>query len=187
MFEISHATLGDSKEAVGLLREAMGEIAMTLTQESDEGRILSILEEYFKNPYTRIGYPRVWLYREKDEILGAINLYLGDEAKRLDEAILESIRNRGKCLETLEVECEEGDLYIDSIAVSPKARGRGIAKKLIEHAYGEARRLGASQLSLVVDCDKIELKEYYARLGFVTEGEKWLGGHLYYRMKKPLV
>ncbi|MGD9596064.1 MAG: hypothetical protein AB7U80_04665, partial [Wolinella sp.] len=59
--------------------------------------------------------------------------------------------------------------------------------KLINHAYGEARRLGASQLSMVVDCDKIEVKEYYARLGFVTEGEKWLGGHLYYRMKKPLV
>lgn len=185
MTNIFQATSLQAKEAVKLLREAMGEIAITLTQESEEARILGVLEDYFRNPNTRLGYKGVWLYIEDGEILGAINLYLGSEAKRLDEAILEDLKRRGKGAIPLECECEEGDFYVDSIAVDPKARGRGIAQQLLAHAYEIGRATGASALSLVVDCDKIKVKDYYARLGFKLAGEKFIGGHLYYRMVKP--
>ncbi|MGP1579609.1 MAG: GNAT family N-acetyltransferase [Wolinella sp.] len=183
----------DAKEAVALLREAMGEIAEILTGSSDEATILSTLEQYFLNPKSRIGYEGVWLYREdtlgdscaeSSEVMGAINCYLGDEARSLDEPILRHLHTIG-IAQNIEVECEKGDFYIDSLAVKPQHRNRGIARKLIMHAILRAKTMNVQRVSLLVDCDKISLKEYYARLGFSDDGERLIGGHRYTRMIYP--
>ncbi len=187
---IVRAEPSDAKEAVALLREAMGEIAEFLTGSGDEATILSTLERYFLNKKSRIGYEGAWLYREdtlgdsrveSDEVIGAINCYLGDEAKALDEPILRHLRSLG-IEQQIEVECEKGDLYIDSLAVKPQYRNRGIARKLIMHVVSLAQEMGAQRVALLVDCDKISLKEYYARLGFSDEGERIIGTHRYARM-----
>ncbi|MGB6537744.1 MAG: GNAT family N-acetyltransferase [Xanthobacteraceae bacterium] len=61
----------------------------------------------------------------------------------------------------------EGDAYlIDNIAVDPLVQGRGLGRKLIGHAAGEARRLGLSALRLYTNVAMTENLAMYRRIGF---------------------
>jgi ribosomal protein S18 acetylase RimI-like enzyme len=57
--------------------------------------------------------------------------------------------------------------FIENIAVDPAVQGRGLGRKLIEHAVGEARRLGLSALSLYTNAAMTENLAMYRRIGFV--------------------
>ncbi len=62
----------------------------------------------------------------------------------------------------------EQDAYlIDNIALDPLAQGRGLGRKLIEHAVSEARRLGLSALRLYTNVAMTENLAMYRRIGFV--------------------
>jgi ribosomal protein S18 acetylase RimI-like enzyme len=62
----------------------------------------------------------------------------------------------------------EADAYfIDNIAVGPAAQGHGLGRALIEHAAGEARRLGLPALRLYTNAAMTENLAMYRRIGFV--------------------
>ena len=62
----------------------------------------------------------------------------------------------------------QADAYlIDNIAVDPAAQGQGLGRKLIDHAVGEARRLGLPALSLYTNVAMTENLAMYRRMGFV--------------------
>jgi ribosomal protein S18 acetylase RimI-like enzyme len=62
----------------------------------------------------------------------------------------------------------EPDAYfIKNIAVEPAAQGRGLGRGLIEHAAGEARRLGLPALRLYTNAVMTENLAMYRRIGFV--------------------
>jgi ribosomal protein S18 acetylase RimI-like enzyme len=62
---------------------------------------------------------------------------------------------------------EEDAYLIDNIAVDPLVQGRGLGRKLIEHAVDEARRLGLSALRLYTNVAMTENLAMYRRIGFV--------------------
>jgi ribosomal protein S18 acetylase RimI-like enzyme len=62
---------------------------------------------------------------------------------------------------------EEDAYLIDNIAVDPLAQGRGLGRKLIEHAVSEARRRGLSALRLYTNVAMTENLAMYCRIGFV--------------------
>jgi ribosomal protein S18 acetylase RimI-like enzyme len=57
--------------------------------------------------------------------------------------------------------------FIDNIAVDPAAQGRGLGRRLIEHAVSEARRLGLRTLRLYANVAMTENLAMYRRIGFV--------------------
>ena len=59
---------------------------------------------------------------------------------------------------------------IRGLAVAPKARGRGIARALLEAAMEEARRGGARRMSLRVLGHNTPARRLYESMGFVVEG-----------------
>ena len=62
----------------------------------------------------------------------------------------------------------EQDAYlIDNIAVDPAAQGRGLGRKLIEHAVSEARRSGLLALRLYTNAAMTENLAMYRGIGFV--------------------
>jgi ribosomal protein S18 acetylase RimI-like enzyme len=62
----------------------------------------------------------------------------------------------------------EADAYlIDSVAVDPAAQGRGLGRRLIEHAVSEARRFGLSALRLYTNVAMTENLAMYRHIGFV--------------------
>jgi ribosomal protein S18 acetylase RimI-like enzyme len=62
----------------------------------------------------------------------------------------------------------EADAYfVDNIAVDPVEQGRGLGRKLFEHAVSEAHRRGLSALRLYTNVVMTENLAMYRRMGFV--------------------
>ncbi|TFB48486.1 ribosomal protein S18-alanine N-acetyltransferase [Cryobacterium tagatosivorans] len=62
----------------------------------------------------------------------------------------------------------EGD--IQTIAVAPAARGRGLGRTLMQALIGEARKRGAREVFLEVRADNPSAQRLYERLGFDEVG-----------------
>jgi N-acetylglutamate synthase-like GNAT family acetyltransferase len=71
--------------------------------------------------------------------------------------------------------------YLERLAVLPERRRRGLGSRLVLHALSQAKASGAGRISIGIIADHTELKEWYAKLGFV-EGETKSFSHLPFRV-----
>ena len=78
-------------------------------------------------------------------------------------------------------------LLLDNIAVRPDRQGRGLGRRLIAFAEGEARRFGYAELRLYTHQKMTENIALYARLGFVETGRGHDAGYDRVFMTKRLV
>jgi ribosomal protein S18 acetylase RimI-like enzyme len=78
----------------------------------------------------------------------------------------------GKVLGCVMVKLFEGDLYFGRLAVVPAARGRGIARLLIEAVEDEARRRELPGVRLGVRIVLTENQELFTSLGYVEIGRE---------------
>lgn len=74
-------------------------------------------------------------------------------------------------------ETEEGEYYIDSLAVSRNFRGKGIATELLKTAISHGHELGIPKVGLLVDKGNPKAESLYARLGFEYVNDATWGGH----------
>lgn len=84
------------------------------------------------------------------------------------------------------VETGPGEWYLDSMSIAPEFRGCGIGHSLMEDALSTARAKGLGAASLIVECSKPKLRDYYADLGFKDERVVDAFGEKYIRMVKKL-
>lgn len=82
---------------------------------------------------------------------------------------------------TMDDEAHEGEYYLDSLAVLPEYRGRGIGTALLRHGIETATRLGLLPV-LACDPDNENAYHLYCSLGFRTEGTLNIFGQAYLRM-----
>jgi predicted N-acetyltransferase YhbS len=61
----------------------------------------------------------------------------------------------------------DGDLYFGRLAVTPSARGRGIARRLVEAVEDEAYRRGLAGVRLGVRIVLTENQRFFSSLGYV--------------------
>lgn len=74
-------------------------------------------------------------------------------------------------------ETQAGETYLDSLAVHPQYRGRGIAGMLLKATAERARTAGAGPLGLLVDEGNPKAERLYVRSGFREVGRTAWGGH----------
>lgn len=74
-------------------------------------------------------------------------------------------------------ETEEGEFYIDSLAVSSNFRGKGIASELLKATIARGRDLGIPAVGLLVDKGNPKAEALYTRLGFQYVNDTTWGGH----------
>ena len=60
--------------------------------------------------------------------------------------------------------------YLERLAVLPQQRRRGFGQALVDRVLAEARGLGVNSVRIGIIADDTELKEWYARTGFVEMG-----------------
>lgn len=89
-------------------------------------------------------------------------------------------------LENAEDEAVEGEYYVDSLAVMPEWRGRGIASKLMLAQMDKARALGYAKSTLLVDPDNAGAQYMYRKLGFADDTEIYAFGQTFWKWKKVL-
>ncbi|MDF2181189.1 GNAT family N-acetyltransferase [Neptuniibacter sp. CAU 1671] len=65
-----------------------------------------------------------------------------------------------------------GSWYINAIATDPAARGRGLARKLMQQAEQDAAAAGAQTLSLIVASENQPARALYAKLGYECKASR---------------
>lgn len=89
-------------------------------------------------------------------------------------------------LEHAEDETQTGEYYIDSLAVLPKYRGQGIAKRLMQQQINYAKGLGFPIATLLVDPDNPPALQLYESLGFKYHSDCYAFGMTFTKMALPL-
>lgn len=109
---------------------------------------------------------------------GVVVAYDGADLKRLRKRFInEAIVELGIDYSGMDPETEEGEFYIDSLAVSSNFRGKGIATALLMAAIERARQLNLPAVGLLVDKGNPLAERLYTRLGFEYVNDATWGGH----------
>lgn len=116
-----------------------------------------------------------------DNIAGVSVSYDGCLLRRLRQPFIDgALRAFGRDFSHISEETSAGELYLDSLAVKPEYRGKGIAQMLIQATADKARQTGAGSLGLLVDYGNPNAERLYIKVGFRQVGVSDWGGH---RMK----
>lgn len=111
-------------------------------------------------------------------ILGAIVAYDGARLHELREAFVSAAKECfGRDFSHMDDETQEGEVYIDSLAVFPEHRGRGVATALLRALIAKAREEGHSAVGLLVDKGNPGAERLYTGVGFRYAGDAAWGGH----------
>ena len=74
-------------------------------------------------------------------------------------------------------ETQAGELYLDSLAVDPAYRGRGIAKLLLQASIQKSKQMNLPSTGLLVDVGNPRAEVLYNKVGFKYAGTNSWGGH----------
>lgn len=179
----------DSKQIAPLVHCVLSDMELPILKESSKEKFLEVLEKAIETKDHRYSYTHTCVYEENNEILGVVVCYKGDLEERVDKPWAEIAEKYDLGTDIplfIDKETEKGEYYIDTVVVSESARGRGIGKILVEHAFVMAKEEGQSVVGL--NCDKVNEKarSLYEKYGFKCKVEKVLSNHEYYYMNKVL-
>jgi len=85
-----------------------------------------------------------------------------------------------------DLEAFPDEWYLDTLAVAPQQRGRGIGAALLQALPEVALANGKNRIGLNVDEANSGARRLYRRLGYQTVGTRQLSGHRYEHMQKTL-
>ncbi|WP_308638371.1 GNAT family N-acetyltransferase [Paenibacillus silvisoli] len=184
---IRSARRDDAPAVIPLLMEAIGSIAYLLTGASDEREAAAALADFYRQPGNRISSEHVLVAEQEGELAGMLVAYSGDDAHELDEPFRERLRKRWPELAGAIVrEAQDGEYYLDALAVAESFRGQGIAKRLMAAAEERAAELGFDRTALIVEAYNDKAYRLYEASGYEEAGVLRIGDSDYRRMAKRL-
>lgn len=119
---------------------------------------------------------------EEDGVpVGMLTSYDGQYYRKLHVRTEEIIKEAfGTEFPGMEDEAGPGEYYLDSLAVLPASRGKGIGKALLRYGIERGKALGL-RVTLAVDPVNTRAQALYRSLGFVPAGELFIFGHTYWK------
>lgn len=115
--------------------------------------------------------------------VAAIVAYDGALLHQLREPLQELIKAHLGHTMDIEDETSAGEYYIDSFAVLPQYRNRGIGRRLLMAMRDKVFSKGYERLGLIVDFDNPKAEQLYASMGFVRINETTFLGHKMWHMQ----
>ncbi|GFN32841.1 GNAT family N-acetyltransferase [Paenibacillus xylaniclasticus] len=183
--KLRKATNEDALPVAQLIYEAIHDIAFQLTGETTKEQAITALAELFRQPGNRFSAKQVVVAEEGGLIAGMILCYHGSEADKLDAPIVAQLRKRkGNSDLVIDKEADEDEYYIDSIAVFPQFRGRGIAKALLQAAEEAAAACGWRKIALNVEYGNDRAARLYRAFGYTPDKTITINGSSFYHMVK---
>jgi len=119
------------------------------------------------------------------KVVGCQIAYTGEEYARLRRYTFRFIWPyvSDELIDSSPMEVDADEYHLESMAVLPEYRGRGISRLLIMDSVGIGRSKGYRHIAFLVDLGDAGMQAYYRRLGFVDEREIHLYKHDYIKMK----
>ncbi|MGN0233963.1 MAG: GNAT family N-acetyltransferase [Bacteroidaceae bacterium] len=187
MIRYRKATIYDAPFVAVVVTEALGNSIMermTAGNESSEDlRLLKQIEEVCRRTDTLYSWKNTNVAISSDgEPVGAIVAYPGEGYLECRARTFDLLGNLITFdVASMDAETRDGEYYLDSLAVHPRWRGRGIARQLIIQAQKEAAQMGRPAV-LACAPDNTGARRLYEALGFRQEGRMYIFGENYLRM-----
>lgn len=116
------------------------------------------------------------------EAVGMVTSYDGQHYRSMRETTMEIVRATfGTEFPGMEDEALPGEYYIDSLAVMPEHRKKGIGRQLLLHAIAQGKASGLD-VTIAVDPVNLRARRLYESLGFREVGSLFIFGHDYTKM-----
>ena len=180
MVRIQSATKEQSADIARLIMMAMTDDCCLYFCGADYGledfrKMMTMLVEQEDSQYS---YRNTLVALDEDKVVGISVSYDGGQLRELRQAFIEAAKvHVGKDHTGMNDETQEGELYLDSLAVLPKYRHQGIARKLLLATKERANKLGLP-VGLLVDYGNPESEALYLSMGFQYVNDKSWGGHI---------
>jgi ribosomal protein S18 acetylase RimI-like enzyme len=161
----------EAQQIAQLMNLAMLEITYQFIGEEDLAKADAFLAYFIARENNQYSYENIFVAEEDGDLLGQISLYDGAKLKALRQPIWDKIkadRNVDYCSED---ETKAGEIYLDTLAVSPLAQGKGIGKLLLQFVIEEFVDKQNRVLGLLVDKDNPHAKRLYEKVGFEVVNE----------------
>lgn len=111
-------------------------------------------------------------------LAGVCVAYDGGELRQLRRRFIEAAQEAfGLDYSGMADETEEGEFYVDSLAVSSNYRGKGIATELLRATIEKGIQRGIPTIGLLVDKSNPKAEELYSKVGFQYVNDSVWGGH----------
>lgn len=137
----------------------------------------NMMTELVEREDSQYSYRNTLVALDEDKVVGISVSYDGGQLRELRRAFIEAAKVYvGKDHTGMDDETQEGELYLDSLAVLPKYRHQGIARKLLLATKERADRLGLP-VGLLVDYGNPESEALYLSMGFRYVNDNNWGGH----------
>lgn len=180
--KIRKAQASDSQIVPEIMLQAMGDIIFRFIQKEDRKEAIHFLTQLFKQKGNLYSYENTFVaIDDNGHIAGSLTGYDGDRFVELRQPILDHIMEQYNNTMIPEAETAGDEFYIDSIAVAPIARGKGIGTELLHYAIAHAKQSGFKKVGLLVDLKNPNAQKLYERIGFKL-GQKtpFVGGEYYH-------
>ncbi len=170
----------DFSQVAPLIVQAMEDLACTFANTSDVEKTYPLFEHFFKLSENQYSYEHTLVFESDGVIAGSVTAYDGGMLPVYRAPFLEYIEKHYNVRNlVIENETMPGELYIDTLSVSPKFQGKGIGKKLLQAAKERAIEKGHNKIGLLVDFENPNAKRLYLALGYKSMGKKQLGDGVY--------
>lgn len=183
-FLIRPATPDDAVFAAPLIQATIGRIGWALTGAQSDEASAPVIQARWAQPGHRLSFAQARVLEGRGQPLGLAVAYPGADAWALDEPWRAHLRALGQPGD-IESEGTPGELYLDTLAVVPNARGQGLGARLLADTADWAAGLGLPRVGLLVEADNPAAR-LYARAGFHPVGTRQLAGGTYTHLVRPV-
>lgn len=137
-----------------------------------------MMRELVSQEDSQYSYRNTLVAMAGQRLVGIAVSYDGGRLHELRHAFVTAAREQlGKDHSNMADETQPGELYLDSLAVIPEYRRRGIAQCLIRATKEKATAMGLPCVGLLVDKGNPSGEALYAATGFRYAGDSRWGGH----------
>lgn len=127
---------------------------------------------------SQYSYLNTLVAMDGERLVGIAVSYDGGRLHELRQAFIQAAKARiGKDHTGMDDETQAGELYLDSLAVEPDYRRRGIARLLLAATKRKADQMGMPCVGLLVDKGNPAGERLYASAGFQYANDSRWGGH----------
>src|SRR5690606_13245667 len=111
-----------------LMNLYMSEFVFQFIGRHDIDEANKFMAHFIARPDNQYTYDHIFVAEEGHQILGQICLYPGEDLVKLRQPILDFVKKEFGTDYEAGQETQAGEIYIDTLAVSPQAQGKGIGK-----------------------------------------------------------
>ncbi len=136
---------------------------------------------------TLYSYKHALVAEVDGRVAGALISYPGEHYHRMRNITFAELPQFSELdLDTMPDEAGDGEFYLDTLAVLPQFRRRGIGRELMRTRIAWAEQNHSDlKISLLVDPENVKGQRLYESLGFVVTDRNVIAfNHLYWKMVK---